>query len=508
MNRRIHSFQAATVFAVAALFSCAGCGRADEVSGVPAKPRGWTEHKDPQGFSVQVPREWSVTPDARSGRVTIAGPGEEQVLIWPVFIPGAMPSQAAGAVLTHLAGRVMPATRWDVPQPMGSSAVRATGQAAGQSAVAAFVWVVSPRGTAGCLYTSAAPSERFRESEDTFAQILASFRATGAPVQETEDRKPGVKYVRWADPREQAFSLEIPQGWNIEGGLYRAASVDTRIGFVLTSPDGDIRLTGGDWELPTFTEPNQMLMMTGFREGSWYSPGYGVNFLVRRYVPGTAFAQEYVASKITRGGSDLRFTESRDRPDAVETFNQINAQYGQLGMSIFFTAGEVFFTFRQNGRDLEGYYFAATRRIQPPGMPSGLWNAEYLFGCIAPPTKKALAEEVLAHMVKTFELNPQWLAMQQGIAANTSKIVSRTHEEISGIIQSTYENRQRSQDEISRRRSNVTLGVEDVIDPVTGRELKIESGSNYYWIDHRGTIVGTDTHTLPGLDFREMIRLP
>jgi hypothetical protein len=63
-------------------------------------------------------------------------------------------------------------------------------------------------------------------------------------------------------------------------------------------------------------------------------------------------------------------------------------------------------------------------------------------------------------------------------------------------------------DELSRRRENAILGVEDVVDPVTGRELKVESGSNYYWIDHRGDIVGTQTDTRPNLDFRELTRLP
>jgi len=43
---------------------------------------------------------------------------------------------------------------------------------------------------------------------------------------------------------------------------------------------------------------------------------------------------------------------------------------------------------------------------------------------------------------------------------------------------------------------------------VRGRQIKIESGSEYYWIDHRGTIVGTQTDTRPNLDFRALIRLP
>ncbi len=98
--------------------------------------------------------------------------------------------------------------------------------------------------------------------------------------------------------------------------------------------------------------------------------------------------------------------------------------------------------------------------------------------------------------------------MQQGIAANTSQIVSRTQQEISKTISDTYWNRQGVMDELSRRRSNATLGVEDVIDPATGRQIKIESGSDYYWIDHRGSIVGTQTDTRRNLDFRQLVRLP
>ncbi len=53
-----------------------------------------------------------------------------------------------------------------------------------------------------------------------------------------------------------------------------------------------------DSELPSFTEPNQMLAMTGFREGSWYSACYGVNMLVRRYTPGAQFARESGRQKL------------------------------------------------------------------------------------------------------------------------------------------------------------------------------------------------------------------
>jgi hypothetical protein len=91
---------------------------------------------------------------------------------------------------------------------------------------------------------------------------------------------------------------------------------------------------------------------------------------------------------------------------------------------------------------------------------------------------------------------------------DTSHIVAQTNAAISKLSSDTYWSRQQSNDELSRRRSNATLGVEDVMDPSTGRQIKVESGSNYYWIDARGAIVGTETHTLPSIDFRALTRLP
>ncbi len=157
---------------------------------------------------------------------------------------------------------------------------------------------------------------------------------------------------------------------------------------------------------------------------------------------------------------------------------------------------------------MAGYAFAGILHTRVAGMPGGLWHVDYLTGYRAPREQAPLAQEVLRHMLATFRINPQWAAMQSRVSANTSRIVSEAHNEISNIISSTYWNRQGVMDEISRRRSNATLGVVDVIDAATGEQFQVESSSNYYWIDHRGTIVGTETHTVPSIDFREMLQLP
>jgi hypothetical protein len=201
-----------------------------------------------------------------------------------------------------------------------------------------------------------------------------------------------------------------------------------------------------------------------------------------------------------RLGQCSRFTPSSS------AINAIYQQYGGMGMKMQLTTGDMAFTCRLNNAQLRGYFFAGTQLTSAYG--SSLWTVQYLHGYLAAADRAEQAQSILDRMLQSVRLNPRWVAMQQNLTGQTSQIVTRTNAEISNIISKSYWTTQSTMDELSRRRSNATLGVEDVIDPATGRRIKVESGSNYYWIDQRGTIVGTNTNTRPNLDFRELVRLP
>ena len=465
--------------------------------------KGWISHQDPLGFTVSLPSTWKVRADRATGRIEFLGGDGTQMVVWPVFIPATLNQSSAPYVLMRLAAKIWPDAGWGTPQFSGSSAVRVRADAGKRSSLAILTWATSPKGAAGYVYAMAAPSDSYRSTEVVFAEILRSFKIAGAP---SVDARSPVSYVEWKDPHENAFSLEVPAQWRVNGGTFRFASVDVRPALEAVSPDGQIRITGGDSQIPTFTEPTPDLQMAGFREGSWYSPGYGVNMMVRRYMSGSAFAREYVTTKVARGCSDLSFLETRDRPDLVQAINSLYAQVNTPGVTMSWNAGEVSFSCRQENQVMQGYYCAGILATRSSG--GALWNVNILYGFLAPAEKRASTQSILEHMLSTLQQNPQWAAMQQNVTANTSQIVSRTNQEISKIISDSYWNRQGVMDELSRRRSNATLGVEDVVDHTTGREIKVESGSNYYWIDQHGTIVGTQTDTRPNLDFRELVRLP
>jgi len=62
-------------------------------------------------------------------------------------------------------------------------------------------------------------------------------------------------------------------------------------------------------------------------------------------------------------------------------------------------------------------------------------------------------------------------------------------------------------DEISRKWSNAILGVVDLVNPTTGDiRYSVPNGSNYYW-ELGGKVLGTETHTSPGIGALELQNL-
>jgi hypothetical protein len=317
--------------------------------------------------------------------------------------------------------------------------------------------------------------------------------------------RPGLTFERFVDPRENAFSAEVPKGWKHSGGLFRFAPVDPRGALDSTSPAGDIRVSCGDADLPPFTLPNQMLAMTGYREGSWYSPGYGVRMLVRRYQPGAAFAEDYVRAKLAPqiGCSGLTITGRAPRPDLTQSINALYAQLGAMGQSVREDAGEVWFACTRNGQPWKGYYLVTT--LISSGAGGGVWHAEHVLGYAAAQGQVGLAQAAMLHLAVSMQVNPEWARMQQGVTMATSQIVAKTNEQISSTIRKTFENTWRTEDEIFRKDTDARRGVTEVLDFETGESWTVENRSRYYW--HKpgsDAIVGTETYDRPGVGYEPL----
>jgi hypothetical protein len=197
--------------------------------------------------------------------------------------------------------------------------------------------------------------------------------------------------------------------------------------------------------------------------------------------------------------------DRRERPDLVQEMEMEAAGFQQFGR-VTNSAGEIAFTCNQNGQPREGDLLVSTQLIQSGVLQ--LWYAKNLLAYLAPHDRTAEAQAVMVHIVKSVQVNPQWVARQQQTTMEVSQIATQTQQHLSNTIMSTYWNKVYAHDETMRRVENSILGTVDVVDPETGERRRIANNANYDWIDNRGVIVGTQTDSAPNVDFRRLTRLP
>ena len=517
--RKLPAIVAFVLLVVAVVVVCAQAMGAHNASGQSTRPLpvGWVTHNDAKGFAVDTPPGWNFTTNTRAGRIVLQGPRNEQVVVWPASIQQALDAQGAATLVRQLARQVDAQAPWSAATPIGG-AVRTISKGPQRSGAAMMIWSSGAAETSVLFYCVEAPTKAYPTDADTLAAILRSFRivqGTPAAAKPTES----LAFTTWTDPRENAYSVSVPQGWQTVGGSYRLSATDIRSGLVTASPDQQIRVMLGDSNLGTFIQPNLMMAYAGLREGMYYGLGDGSKLLIQRYIKGQQFARLYAQMYVSRRCSGVQIASNNARADLAANWVQRTRSEGMPNAQL--TAGDVTFTCSIEGTSVHGMFVSAT--VLPFPATSGIWYVYRLYGYLAAPGREQEAERVAEQVVQSLRINPQWQVQQQQIAnaavaadnARSQQIRQRAMQaiqedqrETSDLIMKGWEQRQKTYDEISRRRENALLGTVDVVDPETGQQYKIENYSDYHWMNNQGVIAGNNTGSSPGLDWHELVTLP
>jgi len=455
------------------------------------------------GFHMNLLPGWRAQLSQNGAVVARSGDGLSTVLVAPVLDAGdAAPldwMRRRGAAF--LGGYLKsPAIAAVYPSQNSRSAALASVDYAGANGPGTAHVMCFFAGGVGTMFVIAGPRSAFPNQSGPMVRMLASFSFNGEKAAGSEGRPgaqpgadaapaaPSVQYTKFADRNEGAFTLDVPAGWKVEGGLKRHSTLDVRPAVYATSPDGGTVIRLGDWDLGTFTEPNQALAMAGMREGGTYSPGYGNVWQIRRYMPGPQFAQEYVAklARDTQTGSAQIKT--------VKPLPEYSKQQNLGGAIIRTVAGEADFNCIRNSRESAGVVVVATTATSMAGgAPGAIWYVSFLEALVAPADQVPAAQQIARHMTETFQMDAQWQAQQSQTTMRTSEIVRQTGEAINKIIIDTDRNRQRAVDQAHRNFDDYIRGVVRLRNPDSGEELEGEAGKNYYYkVPNRDRPVGTN----------------
>lgn len=276
--------------------------------------------------------------------------------------------------------------------------------------------------------------------------------AQAAPAQ-------GLSQVSWTnftDPFEDAFTIDVPRGWKVAGGVYRKIPLWGNLVLRVLSPDRRTLIAIGDPD----------------------SVPYGAPIAAQVYV------RRFTESAISRACTGLKIIEVHELRD-VEQY----AMSHSLGTYNQWSAAQASFTCngeRQAG--MAGEAIAITQYMTT--LRSG--HAQVLAAFVTTSGQEAAADQLLNHMIQSTRQNPAWSAQQQYTAE--------------GLRQGAMARWQGEQRQFGQMDDAIT-NTAHFASP-GGRDYDLDARPRYQWLTPDGRTIGTDTPTPPTPDAQLLQRKP
>ena len=308
------------------------------------------------------------------------------------------------------------------------------------------------------------------------------------------------------EPNEGAFSLLIPQGWQVRGGIQRAhqavlnaQSIEAKLDFCVQRDDEasvairwcpDIK-----FKAPGFSPAE---MMGFFGAGSQYQ-----GMQVMRLLSPADFLVRIVFPWAHPEAADVQVAAQRPLPLLVEIYQ---AKMAALRLPTFgaYEGGTVTVAYAEKGRRYAEKAYCVIENLGP--MAAGMWSNKDTLLVRAPQGELARWEPILHHIRESVQLDFRWLAQeavnqeflsrsflnaQQAAQARERRILE-VQRQMQDVDRQITENRMRTNAEIHNDNYLTLMNQEEYVNPFTNEP---ETGSNQWqhrWVTEGGEEFYTD----------------
>ena len=306
---------------------------------------------------------------------------------------------------------------------------------------------------------------------------------------------------------EEAFRMLVPSDWRVEGGIVWRPELSTMayLQLRLSDPRGSSALEFFPTLPFTWSERGYF----GFPPGSLYLGSY----VVQPLDPDN-FVRQLLLPQV-RGRVSPRVIRTDPLPELA---NQVAPTVQEPGAVKQVAAARTRIEYQEGNRTFEEDIYSVIVYSQVPMTP-GLtwWGPDRLFGFRAEKGQLDRQAPLLQTIFASLRINRMWFArvlqvreawiqnQMQAIrnAAELSRYIARTSNEISDMQQQAWESRQASQDRSAEAFSRYIRGVETYRDPYAGREIELPTGYADVWASRDGEyVLANDPNFNPNVSAR------
>jgi hypothetical protein len=310
-----------------------------------------------------------------------------------------------------------------------------------------------------------------------------------------------ISWVTYTDSAEGAFSMEVPVGWQVDGGMYRFGYFDVRWMMDIRSLDGKLIIRIGDPNVPPYVLP-------GPHSGPAGRPAIKpqmYQMMVDNYREAKPYAETYAKHRFANVCSFLTPRDTEWTPAMPPAWqNEAGARATEASIAYDCATSD--------GPRIVNVYARNTLHGN-----DGLWQVDPIISIIATPDGVHLAQAMTQRMINSWQVTPQWKQYQQqmtkmGLAQIRTQFTQFLqqmqvyHQQRQAAMNQQvahYESQQHAQAQQASGWGEILTGLTDVVDPNTGTKFQVFSGpkANYYT---NGLGVTVNSNLNPGSGFHQV----
>ncbi len=265
-------------------------------------------------------------------------------------------------------------------------------------------------------------------------------------------------WSRVTEPSQQAFTVEIPQGWSYAAGVPASRATAS---IVLTSPDNAVWMTLNDWRL---------LPLLNFPVNGGLALPSSV-----AYVPAPYFIIAFGATLVGEQCQSPRLERVRLRDDVAAGVDRVF--YVRGGQSV---AADAMFSCQRAGK-ASAAYMAIVTHLYAPGPTLQFWQVDLEEIAIAPSDEIAAAIADMSRSWGSVEWSQTWVAGRElaqwaQMQASARSLDETLHE--------------------SHQVDNIINGVGDYFNPASGEKIQAPIGWDRYCQNGLGIVFGENGGTI------------
>ena len=302
-------------------------------------------------------------------------------------------------------------------------------------------------------------------------------KAAKKPPAKTSTAKMG--FALWKEPKEGAFTVEVPKGWKVEGGILHVGNTEVRRAIEVSAPDDSMTVVVGDFGLPMFSNPTITDQQMGRPEG--FSQMINGNFqtILLHYMPALEFNRWYLQNRLGELVENVQIIEEKPISDLSKQLSRLenaDAKKTFAGLNAEVTVGVSKWTGRlkETGKPVSGLVLTKVRHLFVSGTDLGnsWWAEPALVACVNNNNTAANVAKVQAaylHIMQTWKTNPAWAAKQRKKSSDATAAVIRAKGRSMASPSPMRASGSVLSDESHHRFINYICDEHDVLDPTTGK---------------------------------------